>query len=427
MQKKFFEKKTKNAFKSLNSIYKFVYYSVFPSSIIQCTPRTPFDIGLEDFESPNEILKKGLSTSQLASVFEKRSKIVNAEIIIQNIHARAMKSLGEFHKSKSDRNRVSRLTNTLEILGYLTEGYHRLMNYSKDGTLYPKHENHLTRLVTDEFSFYTYKTPLSVEEFSQVLSMLEHLASELNPNIILILSSFPVVYDQTVFNMLVHVQSGPSPRIHTFSKTAQASGDPVFNNTQNFNLIEYLVYNPESSVPFMANVKGVSFSTNSIVLVKTLKGAYFYDLIDICLDHALGVAARHFEERLRERIRNQILPLVVEQVSHVITSSSTTLCQEHCIGEKIMHADPAIHILSPELERFHQKMDQGQVSSLMRRLKNKIDFDIPNLELCEKDRGICLKDPEFGASLVFNMFPPESLDRLPKRFTDIILNEIQKR
>src|SRR6185369_10858383 len=96
---------------------------------------------------------------------------------------------------------------TLKDLSDIADRYHKLRNYSKNGILRKDRKNHVTILVTDEFTFYT-STPLTEEQFVQLLNSIEDLASNLSPNLVLVFSSFAVVDEGIVYNTVVHVQGG---------------------------------------------------------------------------------------------------------------------------------------------------------------------------------------------------------------------------
>ena len=85
----------------------------------------------------------------------------------------------------------------------------------------------VTRLVLSEFSFYLKDYPLSLDQYKEIIAAIAFFAKKLPPNILLTLSSFPVLWpNEVLHNAAIHVQSplkeGGTPILHHFDKRKPA-------------------------------------------------------------------------------------------------------------------------------------------------------------------------------------------------------------
>lgn len=351
-------------------------------------------------------------------VQKRKSALLNAPVKVENIHARGNLKGGEFFLKDSKDKRVKRMFRTIESLAALANEHHKSENF-ENGQLKANRKNRITRLVTNEFAFYTADSPLIIDEFYELLTQIELMASELSPNLVLVLASFPVLRHGTVYNLVIHVQCGQNPTISSFAKTLESNVDCSYEGRRRRNsdyshlLDEY----EASSVPSISR-HHYTISMNSVILVRTLGGAGFYDVIEVCLDHKRRIGGMNLENELREQIQSQDYPVIIEQVSHVVTSASVEQHPENFVGTHVMHADQATARFAPGQKRRHQLILKEKLARLAQQTASSLGPDAPilNLKLCEDDEGICFSNPDFGFEIVLNFLRPHLLDRLPERF-----------
>lgn len=213
---------------------------------------------------------------------------------------------------------------------------HLSQHYQFDGTLKPQSVNSITRLITNEFMFFTIQ-PLAWNEFE---ALIEHCTANLPTNVHLILSSFAVLLPDSskLLNITVHVQGGKEPIIHYIVKNKPSSSDPMYFT--GMGVVEPKVTTAQSVDYLLANThnRKTMVSSQNVILCLTPSGGGFYSIVDICLDHYLGIGKSNFEKAIREHTKNKglLLPL---QCSHVVVSNTVALVEKHCIGE-VVQADP---------------------------------------------------------------------------------------
>ncbi|CAL7964018.1 hypothetical protein GAMM_60159 [Gammaproteobacteria bacterium] len=97
-------------------------------------------------------------------------------------------------------------------------------------------ENHVTRLTTHEFFFYT-QTPLTMDDFGNLCNEIYSLSptTGLDQNVHVLLSSFAVEgKDGKVLNMSIYVEGGNPPKTHTFSKNTASGDDKIYKGKSPF-------------------------------------------------------------------------------------------------------------------------------------------------------------------------------------------------
>jgi len=212
-----------------------------------------------------------------------------------------------------------------------------------------------TRAITDEFSFYTSHTPLTLDEYKHIINETSKNLKGFPPNIILVMSSMPVQWpDGTLRNAVLHVQSPKDnvsdPIIHHFSKETFSWIDPYYAQGYNENI--RLLFNPDNynDPLYSPNVVlgGTKVSCNDVnqyksaILVEGTGLSPLINTIDVCLDHCHGIAMRNAKELI-----NQI-PNPPLHVNHIVTSNS--------VGEKDINlAASTIH------SDWHEKKVLGSI------------------------------------------------------------------
>lgn len=205
--------------------------------------------------------------------------------------------------------------------------------------------DYIMRLSTNEFFFYT-KEPLTLKEFEQLQNKIAEKAKTMSPGVQLILGSFGVKTDDgKVMNVTPHITCGPSPDFHFVVKNYTSPIDVRYkipDGTGSTNTLPVLDKSkPSSPMPqIMVNGTPKEFTFNNVIPCKTPGGTPFITAIDICLDHAYGVAKKNYTALAKKD------PAILKQpISHVVVSNCIDLKKENSIDTAIMHVDPTY---SPE-------------------------------------------------------------------------------
>ncbi|MFZ4076738.1 MAG: hypothetical protein ACOYKA_02015 [Legionellaceae bacterium] len=217
----------------------------------------------------------------------------------------------------------------------------------KDG-----YKNHITRLLTTEFSFYS-KDPLTLEQWNDVLQKIESYALKLEDNVHFLLSSFSVLdIDNKLHNVTLYIEGGTLARLHVLSKNTSFVHDWDYKTT--------LFSQQEQGKPPTHHAdyiisKHAMMSTDSVFEITTQGGAHYIQSIDVCLDHAYGHSRKIFDRRLRDKRSNLLIP---DQIEQCVTSNTIALIPKNLITTHVLHVDP-LHELNPrdlkKIERINQE------------------------------------------------------------------------
>lgn len=202
-------------------------------------------------------------------------------------------------------------------------------------------QDYITRLSTNEFFFYT-KEPLTLKEFEGLQNKIAEKAKTLSPGVQLILGSFAVKTDDNkVMNVTPHITCGKPPNFQLIVKNYTSPIDVRYkipDGQGNADTLPVLDNKSKSSTPMpQITINGVAkdFSFNNIVMCKTPGGTPFVTAIDICLDHAFGVAKNNYNDLAKKN------PDILSQpVSQVVVSNCIDVDKTQCIGPNLMHVDP---------------------------------------------------------------------------------------
>lgn len=102
--------------------------------------------------------------------------------------------------------------------------------------IHPQKLNNITRLSSNEFSFYpnVYRGPLTIAGLNLFVDQITEMAQHCPENLHLILASLPVkTAANNVHNIVVFAECGKEPKIHVLAKAHAAMLDPVYPNTLN--------------------------------------------------------------------------------------------------------------------------------------------------------------------------------------------------
>lgn len=218
-----------------------------------------------------------------------------------------------------------------------------------EGQLRPEMGNRITRLITDEFSFYP-KNPLTVEQYTVLLAAIDKIAKTLPANIHLILSSFPVVDNQNqLHNIIVHVASGTEPVLHHHSKAKASRVDVTYGHKK------LATANISTISPQMVQInleQELRFSYGTIAVNTTAAGTQLITNVEICKEHQLRTGIVCLEKEInRAQLACEIIPL---QYSHVL-SSRTIDVERHDEHVRIIQADsinPGIWTRDPHTSSY---------------------------------------------------------------------------
>ncbi len=146
--------------------------------------------------------------------------------------------------------------------------------------------------------------------------------------------------DDKVMNVTPHITCGAYQDFHFIVKNYTSPIDVHYkipNEMGETNTLPILDKNePSSSMP-QITINGTTkeFTFNNIIPCKTPNGTLFITAIDICLDHARGVAKKNYSALIKKDST-----ILKQPISHVVVSNCTSLNEENCIGRGIMHVDP---------------------------------------------------------------------------------------
>jgi ankyrin repeat protein len=211
-----------------------------------------------------------------------------------------------------------------------------------------KEEGSITRAITDEFSFYPENTPFTLEEYKQIISQTVIIAKDLEPDIHLLLATFPVVWpDGGIHNCGLYVESpknaDEAPIIHHFSKKYHSPID--FNYASADGDLYRLTTDKDCTEEQLPDtlLKGSGIATHdphqfgSALKLSPSVGGPFILTIGVCVDHSFGVERAEVHgliEKLNQA--GEDLPLYC---SHVITSASALESSANTLST-VSHADP---------------------------------------------------------------------------------------
>lgn len=220
---------------------------------------------------------------------------------------------------------------------------HRENNCEPDDNnrLKPGNENNITRVVTNEFLFYT-QAPLTIAEFQNLQQKIADLAKQQPPNLHMVLGTFAVLTpDGKLMNVAAQVESGPNPKINLTVKNIPTSFDPAYYSSQSSSYHQTVdIRNGDniSNLGIQIDGQHCPFSFNNIFHCVTAGGESFYSCIEICMDHQLGVAKKRLSSKLEAEMKQNIM--LSTKCSHIVISNTTTIIENNLLGN-VTHADPA--------------------------------------------------------------------------------------
>lgn len=198
--------------------------------------------------------------------------------------------------------------------------------------------NHVTRLTTNEFSFYPAKDrgPLSLVGFKKLLEKLNKVAKVYPANLHLLFATIPVQITQgQVNNIAVYLECGQNPVFHVFAKAVASQIDPQYPSTISKSFAEKLRIPPDALI---LNFSAITVPIGGNFICKTVGGAVFRVAVDICVDHSAKIAKMLVQQELRKS--QDLGEWMVASSSHVVSSNIVGLSKDSALTNTIVQVDP---------------------------------------------------------------------------------------
>lgn len=285
-----------------------------------------------------------------AQILQKRKAAleqkINAPVAISDVVIIPNEVSNEFELSNlydSAYSSLERIIDHIKLLGTIAGEHHLLQNCCIDieGDYHLLNKNQITRLLMQEFSFYTEKKPLSLSELHTIINWLSSYAKTKMQNLHLMLSSFAVeLQDNQIINVVLYVQCGESAQVNVVLKKLPSDVD------YNYEGVKYRSYSEkDGDLPAVVQLPMPDIDSNdqvrlsldysAVFVCTTAGGAQYFTAIDICLDHLNREAQKGWLAEIKKRMQNapdEIIPL---HVSHIISSSSVSLKKANFIVEPV--------------------------------------------------------------------------------------------
>lgn len=276
-------------------------------------------------------------------------------LVIQDILvvANAAGDAGEFSDAEKDNEPddalLDRLYQHIEELAAFATKQHCMLNcIPNSNELKPDCKNHITRLCSNEFYFYTRK-PLSLGQIEFLCNnKLLPLANQLPNNLRLALGTFAVrAPENKMMNVVIRMECGKNPSFNFIVKTNNTPDDPVYKEIDKEGNIIPLLYVKNLSDISDCKIKigdhDQGFSFNNVIAGKNEGELPHLECIDICLDNSRNVAKKNlnkiFLPLLKNANENPGLWLFPTLYTHLVLSNTLFLYNENCLG-LTTHADP---------------------------------------------------------------------------------------
>lgn len=292
---------------------------------------------------------KRIMMDNVAKKLEQKRKLQTKPVTIKNlvVYPDDSDTYGESAETfniSSDINIVQRLTDQVESLAQIANLHHQqaYCEQTTDGKhqLKKEHSDTITRLSLSEFSLYG-KTPITLDEFTQLLTSVRAIAEKTQDNVHLLLSSFSVINEKNkILNISLYVQGGEEPKIDVITKGLASRIDVTYPEATRFSQ-QRLSEPTEKVSAFIIDDEGIesTISSNSIIEITTNGGAKFLQAVDVCLDHA----NKHSKKLLDSQVNLDAInssDFLCEQVDQIVTSSSIKLEDNSKISTSVLHVDP---------------------------------------------------------------------------------------
>lgn len=239
-----------------------------------------------------------------------------------------------------DANRVDRIVKHLiDLFKYTSKQHNKNLADTNN-------QAQITRLIMSEFSLFTKSTPLSIQDYKEIIGQLR---TELNngnypADVHLVAASLPVLFpDNTVHNSVLYLRSpigdASGAKIHHFAKNSFSASDYKYDG---YELGPDNHSADKSSPSKQIGVTGeqridIMHQYNSAIMYQTSFGAKAIVTHDICADHIFNSANNNLTVLLQFLPQlNTEIPLNVE---HIITANSLAKHRPKNLAATVLHCD----------------------------------------------------------------------------------------
>ena len=212
--------------------------------------------------------------------------------------------------------------------------------------------NKITRAITDEFTFYPEGTPLSTDEYKEIIRYCGERAKQMTPDVHLALGTFPVLWpDGGVHNCGLYIQSplkeGDEAKTHHFSKEKSSNSDLTYPVSAETGSTTYPLSSDKNCLKeqlpqtVLANTNVLIDDINqyqSALKIETSYGSSLIVSLGICLDHYRGIEREQVHGLIEQLHQHQ--ETVPVHCSHVVISSGQEQHPMHTLST-ISHSDPS--------------------------------------------------------------------------------------
>lgn len=257
--------------------------------------------------------------------------------------------------------------------------------------------NHIVRLATPEFFFYT-EEPLKPEQYEILLLTIKNIAQTLPPTIHFLLSSFARDAGDSVENASLYVICGPHPILHPIDKDSVAPHDISYPGKK------------------MERDKALSSITSGVFVVETEGGESYLQAVEICLDNHFLRARKSTTEFITQPFDKQIT-FFPTQANQLLASNSVSEERKGRITNSFTHIDPII----PKDHAIYN-LEQHQIAddlSALAPLKEKY----PSLQIHLEKGKIKIVNPPFGADVVLSIQKEKPTQKMSEDLQAIIVEK----
>lgn len=247
----------------------------------------------------------------------------------------------------NDEDPIPRLIKQIEFIAELAKQIH--LNAGRD-----KQINVITRIVSNEFSYYTKYKPLNTDQYNKLIEAVYHIAKKLPPNIHLVIATLPVLWtNEVLHNVGLYVQSPRKkdckPHLHHFDKKRPHFKDPRYFKSQNETYPLYREAHGVEEDYYNTNFSPDLVLSNAFIATKDINqyyGAIRFKIAkkyavatnEVCYEHllAFGISdTKGLFQRLRDA--GKVIPT---SGIHTLASNTVTVHKNNMISDTFTHADP---------------------------------------------------------------------------------------
>lgn len=243
---------------------------------------------------------------------------------------------------------------------------HKNENFnSVTNELQPDKKNTITRLMTNEFFFYT-QQPLSMEQFENLQQKIFEQAKKQPENLHIVLGSFAVLTPGgKVMNIVPHIECGQNPMFNFVVKNNPSCIDPAFKHRPNVD-INIHGENCLNALSININNDKRPLSFNSVFQCKTAGDAELHVCMDICNDHAYATASKALNKKL-DNASTENPKHMPTQCSHIVLSNSIKVKKENSVGD-VAQADPRFSRTGSLKINGERKVKQNKIGKVTNRI-----------------------------------------------------------